>query len=67
MVVGRVMGSLNPRWLTIELESIDATVENWNAAIRTSYEAALQSLILKNLQDDRVDPFNFYNLEVGLR
>jgi len=39
------MGSLNPQWLNIELESIDATVENWSSALWDSYEAALQTLI----------------------
>jgi hypothetical protein len=43
------MGTLNPRWLSIELESIDATVENWSMAIRTSYEAALQTLTKKEV------------------
>jgi hypothetical protein len=47
------MGSLNPQWLSIELESIDATVENWSAAVWTSYQAALQSLVKKEVPQER--------------
>ena len=57
------MGTLNPRWLSIELELIDATVENWSAAVRTSYQAALQTLIRKDIQQERIDPFNFQEFE----
>jgi hypothetical protein len=38
------MGALNPEWLRIEAQSIDAAVENWGEAVRTSYQATLQSL-----------------------
>ena len=47
------MGSLNPQWLSIELESIDATVENWSAAVRASYQAALQTLVKKEVPLER--------------
>jgi hypothetical protein len=51
------MGSLNPRWLSIELESIDATVENWSAAVRTSYEAALQTLVKREVPQEHFYAF----------
>ena len=38
------MGSLNPRWLSIELDSIDATMEKWIPALWASYQASLQTL-----------------------
>jgi hypothetical protein len=38
------MDSLNPRWLTIELDSIDHDVEKWNDALRRSYEASFRAL-----------------------
>lgn len=38
------MGTLNPEWLSIEAQSIDAAVENWGEAVRASYQATLQSL-----------------------
>jgi hypothetical protein len=38
------MDALNPEWLRIEAQSIDAAVENWGEAVRTSYQATLQSL-----------------------
>jgi hypothetical protein len=38
------MGALNPEWLSIEAQSIDAAVENWGEAVRSSYQATLQSL-----------------------
>jgi hypothetical protein len=40
----RVMGSLNPYWLSIELDSIDATTEKWSAALWASYQATLLDL-----------------------
>jgi hypothetical protein len=49
------MGSLNPHWLSIELESIDATVENWSVAVRTSYQAALQTLVKKEASQEQFD------------
>ena len=39
------MGSLDPHWLTIELDSIDATIENWSPALWISFEATLQTLL----------------------
>ena len=41
---GDAMGSLNPEWLAIELDSIDDTVKNWNEAIAASYKAAVEAL-----------------------
>jgi len=41
------MGSLNPEWLAIELDSIDATVESWSEAIQASYKAAIESVQAK--------------------
>jgi len=38
------MDSLNPHWLSIELDSIDASTEKWNVALRTSYEASIREL-----------------------
>jgi hypothetical protein len=49
------MGSLNPQWLSIELESIDATVENWSAAVWTSYQAALKTLVKKEVPQAHFD------------
>jgi hypothetical protein len=43
------MGSLNPEWLSIELDSIDATVENWTAALWSSYQSTLQSLAAEDI------------------
>ena len=42
------MGSLNPEWLAIELDSIDATVKNWSEAIQASYKAAVESIHAKS-------------------
>jgi hypothetical protein len=39
------MDSLNPHWLSIELSTIDASTGNWNAALRSSYEASFRSLL----------------------
>jgi len=44
------MGSLNPEWLSIELNSIDATAENWSSAIQASYKAAVESMHNKEVQ-----------------
>jgi hypothetical protein len=38
------MGALNREWLSIEAQSIDAAVENWGEAVRSSYQATLQAL-----------------------
>lgn len=38
------MDSLNPSWLSIELDAIDADVEKWSDALRTSYEASVSEL-----------------------
>jgi hypothetical protein len=38
------MDSLNPSWLSIELDSIDADIEKWNEALRTSYEASFGAI-----------------------
>ena len=43
------MGSLNPQWLSIELDSIDATIENWSPALWTSYEASLLTLAANDI------------------
>jgi hypothetical protein len=45
------MGSLNPHWLSIELDSIDATTQKWNAAIWASYQATLHALTERQLQE----------------
>jgi hypothetical protein len=37
------MGSLDPRWLSVELDSIDATIKTWTPALCDSYEAALRA------------------------
>lgn len=39
------MGSLNPQWLIIELDLIDATIENWSCALSDSYAATVQTLL----------------------
>ncbi len=39
------MDSLNPHWLSIELSTIDASTEKWNAALRSSYEASFRPLL----------------------
>jgi len=38
------MDSLNPHWLSIELDSIDDSTDKWNAALQTSYEASFRLL-----------------------
>ena len=47
------MGSLNPEWLAIELDSIDATAKNWSSAIRASYKAAVDAAYAKGAQKQR--------------
>jgi hypothetical protein len=34
------MTSLNPRWLSIELASVDIAVSNWPTDLRKSFEAS---------------------------
>lgn len=43
------MGSLNPQWLSIELESIDATIEKWSPALWASYEASLLNIAANDI------------------
>lgn len=45
------MESLNPCWLSIELNSIDADVAKWSGALLASYQASLEAM--------SIDP-NFY-------
>lgn len=47
------MDSLNPYWLSIELSTIDASTDKWNAALRSSYEASFRSLL--NKEDQPID------------
>ena len=39
------MDSLNPKWLSIELDSIDLTIQSWSDAARELYRAAMQSFM----------------------
>jgi hypothetical protein len=39
-----IMDSLNPEWLSIEVQSIDLAMEGWSEAMKASYDAALLSL-----------------------
>jgi hypothetical protein len=55
------MGTLNPRWLSIELEMISATVENWSAAVRNSYDAALQA----SLKQEKLDSAELLELRTA--
>lgn len=41
----REMNSLDPRWLSIELEAIQKEQEGWNQTLKTSYEVAIQRVI----------------------
>ena len=54
------MSSLNPRWLIVEMEAIDATVNNWSAAVSMSYQSLLQTLTRS--EDHSVENFLTYNL-----
>lgn len=40
------MNALNPKWLSIELQSIDLDIQNWNAGIRASYQAMLENFVV---------------------
>lgn len=48
--MGDGMGSLNPEWLAIELNSIDATAKNWSNAVQASYKAAVDAAHAKGAQ-----------------
>jgi len=48
-----IMDSLNPEWLSIEVESIDLSVGGWSEAMKASYDAALLSLF--SLSEERAD------------
>ncbi len=54
------MDSLNPHWLSIELSTIDASTNKWNAALQSSYEASFRALISNSneyrLGDGSLDP-----------
>jgi hypothetical protein len=47
------MDSLNPEWLSIEVQSIDLAMEGWSEAMKASYDAALLSLL--SLSEERDD------------
>jgi hypothetical protein len=36
------MNSLNPGWLTVELEAIQKDQERWDRALKISYEVSMQ-------------------------
>jgi hypothetical protein len=38
------MGSLNPHWLSVELDLIDATIQHWNSALIESFQATLLTM-----------------------
>jgi hypothetical protein len=52
------MESLNPGWLGIEVEAIEAEVEGWTGAIRASYQAALHSMTVAGSIDEGDRPMS---------
>lgn len=38
------MEFLNPNWLSIEMASADAAIEEWSTGLRASFDAVSQSL-----------------------
>jgi len=41
---GVFMQSLDPRWLTVELEAIAKEDSQWSSALKVSYEAAVREV-----------------------
>jgi hypothetical protein len=49
------MGSLNPEWLSIESERIDAASAKWSKAISMSYQAVLRALATAEVNIDTLE------------